>query len=441
MAIPADFSPAGVYGKQHLESDESTGSELWDNAIAGLREYLGGPPPIILTELAKRLSDDPFAERPEDQQTIFQQAKDVSIAAARLGFAVVRKVASFIFNMAKRFIFTLGRFILRGIIVPLLEGLAAILTSPIGLAAVGVIGIGALSYFLYKTFFKGQDADAALPEAEAEPPQGSTISEVLGNLWDKGVTELLGWTEMDRLQTTDILSTEQRVLAITGAAPVPGTEQRRIREPSTNESKERFKWAFREEFRKLGFTDAQISGMLGSIQQESNFDVNAFNPAGGGMGANGVMQWRGARWRRYLAFRAEHPEWDEATAQAKFAALEAVTDEASGYAKVKQTITPSQAAWAHGMYVERAGEGVHGERRARYAEAIYQKFLKDLNLASTDVASADVGTPKPITSKPSPGTASGPVGNNAPAGLAPPAPLHQDTQFLKTKHGPLPVGA
>lgn len=448
MATPADFSPSGVYGKQEKEEHESTGNPLWDAALNGIRDFLDeGPPPVLLTEIARRLSDDPFAETPEDQPTIFRAAKGIALAAARVGFTVVSRAVSFVFNMAKRFIFTIGRFIVRAIITPILSGLAAILTSPIGLVVLGAVSIGALSYFLYRTFFKGEAPETAAPVEGGETKEQG-LTDVVAGLWDRGTKEFMDWATLTL--SSDANTMAARGKGRTGEPGVGGTpgrpggtEGRKIT-PAGSASAEKFKWAYREEFRKLGFTDPQISGMLGSIQQESNFDVNAYNPAGGGLGANGVMQWRGKRWKAYLEFRAQNPGLDEATAQAKFAAHEAVTDpyEKSMYAKIKMTNTPAQAAAAHGTYVERAGaHEVHNERRSRYGEAIHQQFLKQLGAqAATEGQGKDVGDTKPITSTQA-ATQSAGSSSTASQGNAPPAPLKEETQFLKTKHGPLPVGA
>ena len=453
MPVPGDFGPDGVYGKQQAEAPD-TGNPLWDAAILELQAHVeSGPPGVILTEVARRMSEDPFAEQPEDKLTLWQTAKRIGVAAARLGYTVVRKAMSFVFNMAKRFIFTIGRFILRGIIMPILSGLAAALASPVGLVALGLIGAGALGYFLWKTFFKGESPEVA--SGVGAPPVEKESTDVSENMWDRATKEFMDWATMSLASDANTMaavnmgrrevSAAGPAIAV-GAAPPQrgGTEGRRVTEPATSASKERFKWAYREEFRKLGFTDAQISGMLGSIQGESQFDVNAYNPAGGGMGANGVMQWRGARWRRYLAFRKENPQLDEATAQAKFAALEATTDEKGFYDKVRKgSVTPEQAAWAHMNYVERPGAEDRiksGPVRARYGEAIHKKFLQALDEPTTTGAENTVGGTAPITSKPPAQSQVGQV-NPQLQGNAPPVSLKQDTQFLKTKYGPLPVGA
>ncbi|MEJ0016826.1 MAG: phage tail tip lysozyme [Acetobacteraceae bacterium] len=48
-------------------------------------------------------------------------------------------------------------------------------------------------------------------------------------------------------------------------------------------------------FRAKGWSEAQTAGLLAAMKGESGFRTDAFTPAGGGQGAQGVMQWRGPR--------------------------------------------------------------------------------------------------------------------------------------------------
>lgn len=454
MASPSDFSPTGVYGQQAAEVRDpyDTGNEIWDRALYTIRDTVeGGVPQVVLTGLGARLAEAAyFTETEGDKETIWQQAKRISKAAAAFGFLAAKKVVSFVFGIAKRMVFALGRFIVRGVIVPLLQGFAGLLTTPIGAFVGGLVGAGALSYFLYRTFFKGQDADT-VPTGEDTDAQrklaGMTLGELLDSIWDEGA-KVLG---IDALALESQINGERASRAATprvGATPYrgPATEGRPV--PAGAGSAEKFKQVYREEFRALGFTDAQISGMLGSIQQESNFNVNAFNPAGGGMGANGVMQWRGARWRNYLEFRKKNPGLDEATAQAKFAAWEVTNDpgERSGYAKVKQTSTPYDAGHAHGQYVERAGaHEAHNDKRGRNGEAIHKKFLNQVVSApvssSTESAPAQSRAPgPPITEKPPVSHVGTEQAPNASQYNAAGAPLQRPVQFVEAPFGPLPLG-
>jgi hypothetical protein len=48
-------------------------------------------------------------------------------------------------------------------------------------------------------------------------------------------------------------------------------------------------------FRKAGWSEAQTAGLLANLGAESGLNPGAFNPAGGGQGAQGIAQWRGSR--------------------------------------------------------------------------------------------------------------------------------------------------
>jgi hypothetical protein len=50
-----------------------------------------------------------------------------------------------------------------------------------------------------------------------------------------------------------------------------------------------------DKLKQKNFSKAAIAGILGNIQAESSFNINAFNREGGGCGAYGLVQWRGDR--------------------------------------------------------------------------------------------------------------------------------------------------
>jgi hypothetical protein len=60
-------------------------------------------------------------------------------------------------------------------------------------------------------------------------------------------------------------------------------------------------------FKGKGFTDAQAAGIVGNLMTESyaQIDPNAYNPAGGGMGAYGIAQFRGPRLKGLLEFAGQ----------------------------------------------------------------------------------------------------------------------------------------
>ena len=63
-------------------------------------------------------------------------------------------------------------------------------------------------------------------------------------------------------------------------------------------------------FKGKGFTDAQAAGIVGNLMTESyaQIDPNAYNPAGGGMGAYGIAQFRGPRLKGLLEFAGQNKE-------------------------------------------------------------------------------------------------------------------------------------
>jgi len=60
-------------------------------------------------------------------------------------------------------------------------------------------------------------------------------------------------------------------------------------------------------FKGKGFTDEQAAGIVGNLMTESyaQIDPNAYNPAGGGMGAYGIAQFRGSRLKGLLDFAGQ----------------------------------------------------------------------------------------------------------------------------------------
>lgn len=60
-------------------------------------------------------------------------------------------------------------------------------------------------------------------------------------------------------------------------------------------------------FKGKGFTDEQAAGVVGNLMTESyaRIDPNAYNPAGGGMGAYGIAQFRGSRLKGLLDFAGQ----------------------------------------------------------------------------------------------------------------------------------------
>jgi len=121
-----------------------------------------------------------------------------------------------------------------------------------------------------------------------------------------------------------------------------------------------------------GWTDAQAAGIVGNLQAESGVDLNAraFNSAGGGKGAAGIAQWRGARQtafeQRYgvpvtqgtLEQQLDYVNWE----------LTQGPEKAAG-TRLKSATTAADAATIVDTYYERSG-GETLQRRITFAQAL-----------------------------------------------------------------------
>ena len=82
----------------------------------------------------------------------------------------------------------------------------------------------------------------------------------------------------------------------------------------------------------LGITPEQASGIVGNWMQESSMNTTSFNGAGGGEGAVGLAQWRGARIRKFEG-RAKEGEGENYTGPGAGTKLgEATFDQQLSYA-------------------------------------------------------------------------------------------------------------
>lgn len=126
--------------------------------------------------------------------------------------------------------------------------------------------------------------------------------------------------------------------------------------------------------REYGLTDAQIAGALGSVQQESQFDVHARNPYSG---ARGVAQWLSAdRIRELRQFRKKNPSMTEVQVQAAFHWYE--MEKMGLMDRFRKMRTVAQAAVFHRKYYERPGESEAEDlKRIRYGLEQYAKLRSD----------------------------------------------------------------
>ena len=139
-------------------------------------------------------------------------------------------------------------------------------------------------------------------------------------------------------------------------------------------------------FTSQGWTQAQAAGIVANLTQESGVNPRAFNAAGGGQGAQGIAQWRGARLANFQSF-AGHPmnqsTLDEQLAFVNYE-LTKGTEKSAG-AKLKATTSASDAATVVDTYYERSGGASLNNR---------------INIANTLMRGADTlsgtSTPPPL---------------------------------------------
>ena len=125
--------------------------------------------------------------------------------------------------------------------------------------------------------------------------------------------------------------------------------------------------------KSLGYSDAQAAGIMGNLIAESGLNTNAYNPAGGGQGAYGLAQWRGARQTALRQFAASRgtDQSDYAT-QLAFIDQEFKTTEKKAADAFSTARTPEEAASVFFTKYERAADS-SGPKRAAYAREIANK--------------------------------------------------------------------
>lgn len=101
---------------------------------------------------------------------------------------------------------------------------------------------------------------------------------------------------------------------------------------TSEETKSRMVKAIDRLVKELGITPEQASGIVGNWMQESSMNTTSFNGAGGGEGAVGLAQWRGARIRKFEG-RAKEGEGENYTGSGAGTKLgEATFDQQLSYA-------------------------------------------------------------------------------------------------------------
>lgn len=106
-------------------------------------------------------------------------------------------------------------------------------------------------------------------------------------------------------------------------------------------------------FKKLGYSKAAVAGIIANLESESGLNLNAFNKAGGGCGAYGLAQWRGARQTNLNDYaKSISQPVDSAAAQLGYLSRELTTTESSA-GVIKSYSNPREAAFIFASRFER----------------------------------------------------------------------------------------
>ncbi|MDN7611263.1 phage tail tip lysozyme [Burkholderia cepacia] len=148
------------------------------------------------------------------------------------------------------------------------------------------------------------------------------------------------------------------------------TPDGQARGPSTQDEKAQFIGEFIAEGKRRGMKPEVIAGILGSIAQESNFDVYVRN----GIGAYGAAQWLDKGRQRALSkYRKQNAGKSEQWVQAHFA-----WQEMQGMGRLKglnATSSVEEAAIYHRKYVEMPGEEeANDAARVRYGRQALNSY-------------------------------------------------------------------
>lgn len=123
-----------------------------------------------------------------------------------------------------------------------------------------------------------------------------------------------------------------------------------------------------------GLTPAQSCGVLGNMQQESNFQTHTLGFDG--TGSMGLCQWLGARKAGLIAFAKrtgrEPTDW---AAQVDWIFIEFNAGERRAYQELLLAKTPRTAAIAFSKHFERpAAKYAHNENRIAWAERFFRMY-------------------------------------------------------------------
>lgn len=118
-----------------------------------------------------------------------------------------------------------------------------------------------------------------------------------------------------------------------------------------------------------GYTDAQAAGIIGSLMQESGLDPTAVNKTSGN---SGIAQWGSARASAFQKMFGHSLKDSTFGEQVDFMLQELKTSESQADRRIRNALTPAQAAAIHAQLYERPGAAeANIARRQAYAQDVY----------------------------------------------------------------------
>jgi hypothetical protein len=149
---------------------------------------------------------------------------------------------------------------------------------------------------------------------------------------------------------------------------------------------------------QYGLTPAQAAGVVANLQAESGLNPAAFNPVGGGQGAQGIAQWRGARIDAFRKRYGVDPRNGTLSQQ-----LEFMMTDPSERAQLMAALRGGTDAASYGVAIsrdyERHGNVAEDARRGRTAAGLASQYaaaggtqisIQNMNVQAND-ANAVVG--------------------------------------------------
>jgi hypothetical protein len=138
------------------------------------------------------------------------------------------------------------------------------------------------------------------------------IGDKLGSIFDNVKEGLSGpasvisnlWTKVAKEARSDGPAPIANLFGLNKPTPTPAPSTSKSSAGSTVSSQD----LMTKLITKYGFTVPQAAAVAANAQSESGGKANAFNPAGGGSGARGLLQWRGARSDAFFAKYGVRPD-------------------------------------------------------------------------------------------------------------------------------------